>query len=209
MEGFIKVPGTNPGQLIQVKFKTSADDASQLIVNGNTIIDDWNSKHAVEDRFGSIYLLVGQVYPITCWFAEFQGGAVLALYWSVPDGPGNGTTYELLDPMYVATRLEYWTFDDTLVWRVRVQVNGINFLHMREVQVFDMNGVNRALNKPANQSSTYTLHDWGSDPASKAVNGNLTDFSCTNFDEGTYHEVTNSDLFFYSTTSVKPSDPLS
>ena len=45
--------------------------------------------------------------------------------------------------------------------------------------MYDTSGVNCALNKPATQSSTYILHDWGPDPASKAVNGNLNDFSCT------------------------------
>jgi len=42
--------------------------------------------------------------------------------------------------------------------------------------VFDTSGVNHALNKLATQSSTYIGHSWGSDPASKAVNGNLGDF---------------------------------
>jgi hypothetical protein len=41
------------------------------------------------------------------------------------------------------------------VRKVRVQLEGRNHLHMREVEVFDTSGVNRALNKPATQSSTY------------------------------------------------------
>jgi len=56
-----------------------------------------------------------------------------------------------------------------LVHKVRVQLVGKNYLHMREVQVFDTSGVNRALNKSATQSSTWIFHDWGPDPASKAV----------------------------------------
>ena len=64
---------------------------------------------------------------------------------------------------------------ETLVRKVRVQLDGRNFLHMREVQVYDTSGVNRALNKPAIQSSTFAVGD----PASKAVNGNLNDFSHT------------------------------
>ena len=63
----------------------------------------------------------------------------------------------------------------SLVHKVRVQLDGRNFLHMREVQVYDMSGVNRALNKPAIQSSTFAVGL----PASKAVNGDLNDFSCT------------------------------
>ena len=64
-----------------------------------------------------------------------------------------------------------------LVHKVRVQLLGTNYLHMREVQVFDTSGVNRALNKPATQSSF-------SSPASNAVNGNLNDMSHTNIDAG-------------------------
>jgi hypothetical protein len=96
-----------------------------------------------------------------------------------------------------------------LVHKVRVQLDGTNHLHLREVQVFDTSGVNRALNKPATQSSTYDGHHWGPDPASKAVNGNLNDFSSTKNDVGMYHEWTKSNLFVYSTLSFKPLDPLS
>ena len=45
-----------------------------------------------------------------------------------------------------------------LVHKVRVQLIGRNYLHMREVQVFDTSGVNRALNKSATQSSPFY---WG------------------------------------------------
>ena len=65
------------------------------------------------------------------------------------------------------------------VRKVRVQLEGSQYLHMSEVQVFDQNGSNVALNKPATQSSTET----GS-PASKAVNGDLTDASVTNWEAG-------------------------
>jgi hypothetical protein len=74
-----------------------------------------------------------------------------------------------------------------LVHKVRVQLEGSNYLHMREVQVYDTSDVNRALNKAASQSSTYTLHYWGSDPASNAVNGVLYDYSHTNGEAGMYH----------------------
>jgi hypothetical protein len=71
-----------------------------------------------------------------------------------------------------------------------VQLEGTNYLNMREVQVFDTSGVNRALNKLATQSSTTTPGD----EASKAVNGNLNDNSHTNNDAGMYHEKTKSKL---------------
>ena len=82
-----------------------------------------------------------------------------------------------------------------IVRYVRVQQDGTAaYLHMREVQVFDTSGVNRAMNKPATQSSTD-----GSNPASKAVNGELTDFSHTHYEAGMYHEWTKSNLFVYTT----------
>ena len=99
---------------------------------------------------------------------------------------GNATDVPLFDINFVGD--SGVLFDPNLVWRVRVQLEGTIFLHMSEVQVYDTSGVNRALNNPATQSSTYTGHNWGPDPASKAVNGVLNDFSCTNDDAGMYHE---------------------
>ena len=73
------------------------------------------------------------------------------------------------------------TFDPTLVHRVRIQLEGRNYLHLREVQVIDYNDVNVALNKVASQSSTYP----GYLPESAAVDGNMTDFSHTYKEQGT------------------------
>ncbi len=63
--------------------------------------------------------------------------------------------------------------------KVRVQLEGTEYLNMREVQVFDQNGENVALNKAATQSTTLTNY-----PASNAVNGNLNDFSATQLNQG-------------------------
>ena len=63
--------------------------------------------------------------------------------------------------------------------KVRVQLEGSNYVHMREIQVFDKNGVNVALNKNATQSGTTVWGDGG--PASKAVNGDVTDFGSFSF----------------------------
>jgi hypothetical protein len=76
-----------------------------------------------------------------------------------------------------------------VVHKVRVQLEGSNHLHMREVKVFDTSGVDRALSKTATQSSTSQGY-----PASKAVNGDLGDFSHTDNEAGMYHELTNSNL---------------
>ena len=73
-----------------------------------------------------------------------------------------------------------------LVWRVRVQLDGQNYLNLSEVQVYDAyGGFNYAKNKPATQSSTYK--DYKDYPASNAVNGIPTDFTNTNNDAGIYH----------------------
>ena len=56
---------------------------------------------------------------------------------------------------------------------VRVQQDGTaGYLHMREVQVFDQNGVNRARAKTASQSSTNTYNNVQL-PASNAVDDEL------------------------------------
>ncbi len=60
-----------------------------------------------------------------------------------------------------------------------MQLNNCGYLHLREVEVFNQNGVNVALNKTAIQSSAYD-----GNPASKAVNGNLGDLFHTGFDCG-------------------------
>ena len=64
--------------------------------------------------------------------------------------------------------------------KLRVQLEGTDNIALKEVQVFNRNGVNVALNKTATQSSTKQ----SSTPASKAVNGDLTDYSLTNLTAG-------------------------
>ena len=81
----------------------------------------------------------------------------------------------------------------SLTRKVRMQLGGqnrLNFLHLREVEVWDQNGTNVALNKTAIQSSTFA--EYGSTfPASNAVDGivdiSFEDMSHTNFDQGEYH----------------------
>ena len=70
------------------------------------------------------------------------------------------------------------------VRKVRVQLEGSQYLHMSEVQVFDQNGSNVALNKPATQSSTYIENNLYY-PASNAVDGNTTTFSKSLSESGT------------------------
>jgi hypothetical protein len=79
------------------------------------------------------------------------------------------------------------TFDAALVWSVRVQLEGRNYLHMREVEVFDQNAGNRALNKPSTQSSNMWFDVHG--PSSRAVDGSLDTFSHTDLDTGKYNRL--------------------
>lgn len=99
--GYITIPGT-AGQTVTVNFLTSNDDASQLSVNGISVINDWSGLHGESGRQGSINLTAGQTYPISIWFAEWGGGAVWRVYWSVANGPGNGSSWVLLDPAYTS-----------------------------------------------------------------------------------------------------------
>jgi hypothetical protein len=71
--------------------------------------------------------------------------------------------------------------------KLRVQLEGTNYLHMREVQVFDKNGLNVALNKVATQSGTSEYPAGVSHPASDAVNGDVTGFgSFSGYQAGKY-----------------------
>ena len=63
--------------------------------------------------------------------------------------------------------------------KVRVQLKGQNYLHLTEVEIWDQNGTNVALNKTATQSSAYD--------AGNALNGIFTDWTNTSFDPGEYH----------------------
>ncbi|KAL7505952.1 hypothetical protein ACHAXN_004087 [Cyclotella atomus] len=69
--------------------------------------------------------------------------------------------------------------------KVKVQLEDTNYLMLAELEVFDTNEVNRALNKPATQSSTLFL----SKTASNAVDGNLTTYTHTNSDQGAWLKV--------------------
>jgi hypothetical protein len=70
------------------------------------------------------------------------------------------------------------TLDPSLIHKVRVQLEGVNYLNLREVRVYDQNNVNRALTMTSYQSSTYP--GLGS---SLAVDGTLGTFSQTEIDQ--------------------------
>jgi hypothetical protein len=81
---------------------------------------------------------------------------------------------------------------------VRVQRDGTGYVHLAEVQVLDETGVNRALKKPATQSSTISYL-----PASLAVNGLTNDYTQTQQSQGEYlqlhimHSLFNTLTYYY------------
>jgi hypothetical protein len=67
--------------------------------------------------------------------------------------------------------------------KVKIQLEGSNYLHMREVKVYDNRDVNVAQNRPATQSSNMT-GPYAAAVAGRAVDGNLTTISHTNIQTG-------------------------
>jgi hypothetical protein len=108
----------------------------------------------------------------------------IKLYTSVKDGTSAKDEFgQLINPRYLDDVFNYKTSLSPLTRKVRIQIDRTEFLHMRDVQVFDYNNVNRALNKNAIQSSNY---DSGM-PASNSVDGNLGSYSHTKADNRKYH----------------------
>ena len=70
------------------------------------------------------------------------------------------------------------------VRKVRVEIDRVEILSLAEVEVYDHAGVNRALDKPATESSIYNTGN--PDDAMKAVNGNLNDITHTLREAGKY-----------------------
>ena len=64
-------------------FITSADDGIHLWVNGEMLVDDWET-HPTETHKGTIYLEEGQAYDIKMEYFEFMGGANVKLGWKLP-----------------------------------------------------------------------------------------------------------------------------
>ena len=72
-----------------------------------------------------------------------------------------------------------------VVRKVKVQLEGKNYLSFAELQVFDYADNNVALSRPAAQSSTYKpMHS-----AAKAVDGNAYTRSMTNSEQGKHTHV--------------------
>ena len=75
--------------------------------------------------------------------------------------------------------------EGSIIRKVRVQLTNSNILHMREVEVYNTDDVNVALNKAALQSSTMLI-DTYSWPASKGVDGYLHNLIQTISEQGEF-----------------------
>jgi hypothetical protein len=95
----------------------------------------------------------------------------IKLYNSVKDGKIDKDEFgQLINPRYLDDVFNFATNLSPLARKVRVDLGRKELLVMREVQVFDFAGVNRASGKTATQSSEYK---GGGYPASKSVDGDI------------------------------------
>ena len=111
----------------------------------------------------------------------------IKLYTSVKDGTGNKDEFgQLINTQYLDDVFNFATSLPALTRKVRVDLNRKELLVLREVQVFNYANSNVALNRPAaTQSSNYKGR---SDIlATKALNGNLNDYSHTDDNVSEYH----------------------
>lgn len=67
----------------QYTFTTRSDDGVRLLIEGETVIDNWTD-HAPTNDSGTITLEAGKRYDINLDYYENGGGAVIQLYWQPP-----------------------------------------------------------------------------------------------------------------------------
>ncbi len=100
----------------------------------------------------------------------------IKLYTSVKDGTSDKDEFgQLINPRYLDDVFNFKTNLSPPARKVRVDLGRKELLVMREVQVFDFDGVNVARNKAATQSNLYK----GGSPASNAVDGDVNTISHT------------------------------
>jgi hypothetical protein len=106
----------------------------------------------------------------------------IKLYTSMKDGTSDKDEFgQFINPRYLDDVFNFATNLPVMTRKVRVYLDRKEHLHMREVQVFDYSGVNRAQGT-ASQSSTR----YGTQHASYAVDGNVDTFSETGDNAGEY-----------------------
>jgi hypothetical protein len=101
--GTINIPSTGT-----YGFYAPGDDGIKLIIDDNTIINDWYDKGG-GGSMTSTYLTEGS-HTITLWFYENGGGANVWLYWAKP-----GSGYEIVPPSAFGTQTITETFYDEVV----------------------------------------------------------------------------------------------
>jgi hypothetical protein len=113
----------------------------------------------------------------------------IKLYTSLKDGTSKDEFGQLINPQYLDGVFNSAT---VLNWvrKVHIQVGQSyrtdNYIYLREVEVFNNEGVNVAKGKPATQSSTLNDKHSNTNKAELAVDGKFDTFSHTNNDSK-YH----------------------
>lgn len=79
-DGYVYVPANTPAGLHS--FQVTADDGVRLTVNGNLLIDQWNT--AGTYTTADVNMAAGQAYPIKMEFNDKAGTAVAQLRWKTP-----------------------------------------------------------------------------------------------------------------------------
>lgn len=62
-------------------FTTKSDDGVRLYINGNLLINDWNT-HGEKGNSAAVQLVAGQPYNIVLEYFQYNGPASVKLYWS-------------------------------------------------------------------------------------------------------------------------------
>ncbi len=115
--GNIYIPSTGT-----YNFYAPGDDGIRLIIDGNTIINDWYDKGGGGSTT-SLYLTEG-VHTITLWYYENGGGANVWLYWAQPgygyevvpsSAFGTQTTTEIVYDEVVTYR-EVTTYTEEIIY---------------------------------------------------------------------------------------------
>jgi hypothetical protein len=101
--GNIQIPSTGT-----YGFYAPGDDGIKLIIDGNTIINDWYDKGGGGSTT-SLYLTEGS-HTITLWFYENGGGANVWLYWAKP-----GYGWEIVPSSQFGTQTVTETVYDEIV----------------------------------------------------------------------------------------------
>jgi hypothetical protein len=77
-EGYLVAPVTG-----LYRFMTRSDDGVRLIINGQTLINNWTD-HPAENNYATLQLTAGKRYSIEMDYYQDTGSAVAQLFWTPP-----------------------------------------------------------------------------------------------------------------------------